>query len=235
MSSNLLPATREGPPSAADGQPSPKKLKIAASLVMESNSIVDALLLEAKMQGKDAPMLQLQAQHKVFIVNKAAAEASLPDGAYVCGMGKGSFKLFKQDQALEGNLYEFKLTDQNDLVVMNGAVVGLGKVVLEQREKNPAVKVNYHNIVIDDGNPKEFKLTQTHRICFQPKDENGEASQNNLAMKEEPKTWNASCLHVLWVVRWTAKGLMPVKPQVHLKGSLILPAGRSCHANGMTE
>ena len=54
---------------------------------------------------------------------------------------------------------------------------------------------------------------------------------HNIAAKEEFKVWNTDVLNTLWVVRWTAKGLMPVKPTVHLTGSLTLLPGKACRCS----
>ncbi len=50
---------------------------------------------------------------------------------------------------------------------------------------------------------------------------------NNIACKEALNQWNSDVLMMVWVVRWTAKGLVPMKPTVHLRGELIF-AGWAC-------
>ena len=76
----------------------------------------------------------------------------------------------------------------------------------------------------------KFKLDQTHRVGFIAKEDQGnELTANAVGTKEDQNVWNSQLMHVFWHVRWTAKGLMPVKPAIHLLEALDLPAGRSCH------
>ncbi len=67
-----------------------------------------------------------------------------------------------------------------------------------------------------------------HRVLFLPKDDSSsEVTTNNIATKEELQYWMSEQMEVLWVVRWTAKGLMPVKPVVHIRETCVLPPVRA--------
>ena len=52
-----------------------------------------------------------------------------------------------------------------------------------------------------------------------------------LPRKEPLTSWNPEIVQLRWQVRWTQKGLMPVKPVLHLTGSLALPAGHACRCS----
>ena len=73
-----------------------KNLIEGPTVVVEASSISEALLYEAKMSGKDVPMLQLRANHSVYIFNRLSQEWS-SDRGHVCGFGRGEFKKVKLD------------------------------------------------------------------------------------------------------------------------------------------
>ena len=56
-----------------------------------------------------------------------------------------------------------------------------------------------------------------------------------MATKESIHYWTNSVTHVVWVCRWTQKGLMPVKPGVYLKGELVLAPKKCCLVPAGTE
>ena len=154
-------------------------------------------------------------------------------GAFCAGFGPGSFKLIKVDEPLADNQLEFKLQDHNDLVVLNNNVLPLGTVVAQQRELKPDIEINYHKIAMDATKAGEFTVTQTHRVVYFLKESTNEISQNNIANKEAFKAWfNAEAVVVLWVVRWTQKGLQPVRPEVRLRKSLVLAPEHACKLTG---
>ena len=126
---------------------------------------------------------------------------------------------------------QLKISSQDDLVVLNGIVMEVGTVVKDQRSKKPDAQICYHSIKVDEADPQKFNIEVTHNVVFTPKNEglaDNDLNCHNIATKEELKVWNTDVLNTLWVVRWAAKGLMPVKPVVHLNGSLHLLPGRAC-------
>ena len=212
-----------------------KKVKIEGPTVLvEASSIPEALLFETKMFGKDVPMLQLRANHSVYIFNRQSQEWS-SDHGFVCGFGRGTFKMVKLDgsDAPEKSL-QFKISSQDDLVVLNGIVMDVGSVVRDQRAKKPDAQICYHSIKVDQAGPNNFNIEVTHNVVFLIKNDglaDKDLNCHNIASKEELKVWTSDVLKTLWVVRWAAKGLMPVKPVVHLNGSLNLLPGRACRCS----
>ena len=67
----------------------------------------------------------------------------------------------------------------------------------------------------------------THKIYFQPNESNDGNSQSTAAGKEPAAFWDGEVTKLMWTCRWAAKGLMPVKPGVFLKDSLVLAPGRA--------
>jgi hypothetical protein len=228
--------------SVSAAEPSPKKRKLDLKFIVESNSITHPLLLEVKMQVKGL-MLQIRAGHQVYITNMTAQEISLGAYTFVAGFGKGGFKLIKEGEA---GLMEFKIADQNTMVFFNNMVMTVGKVLQDQRKKKPDCNICYHTITPDDSDPAKFECVQNHRVVFTLKDkdkessgagDDGELNQSSIASKEATKSWSTSVLITLWSVRWSAKGLMPVKPLVFICAGASLPVGRSlhCHADAVSE
>jgi hypothetical protein len=223
------PNKRE-PPNPDGGSPPAKKPRITGDCIVECSAISQPLLLEAKI-GKDGPTLQIRASHTIYIVNTGTSEVSVLQNSYVAGFGKGAFKLLPGQTAPHAGMKEFKLESHDDKVVFNGLVTTLGKVVADERAKKPDAHVAYHTLTTDATNSQHFTLLTTHRVAFMHKEDEGVAiSYGNIGTKEDVNVWETKSTHVLWNVRWTAKGLMPVKPAIYLKGGdLVLAAGRACH------
>ena len=144
----------------------------------------------------------------------------------------GSFKMVKTDgsDAPEKSI-PFKISSQDDLVVLNGIVMDVGTVIRDQRATRPDAQLCYYSIKVDEADPLKFLIEATRNVIFVPKNEglaDKDINCHNIAAKEELKVWNTNVLKTLWVVRWATKGLMPVKPVVHLNGSLHLLPGRAC-------
>ena len=186
--------------------------------------ITEALILEGKI--KDDVMMNLRAHHKAYIVNKGKKEASLTVSDQLVGFGKGGFKLVKGD-ASEHQVV-FKLDGPDTPVIYNNVCTSLQKVLLAQREKDPDVKVCYHKLQWDEVDPKIFTITQTHMISFNPNEAAKENTASNMATKEPVSFWNNEVTQVVWFVRWSQKGLLPVKPAVFLKGELNLMSEQAC-------
>ena len=93
--------------------------------------------------GKDLPTLQIRAQHIVYIVNTSADELTVANNAYLAGFGKGSFKLLPGNSEPAANQTEYVLKNHDDLVVFNGIVMSLGKVVADERSKMHGASLAY--------------------------------------------------------------------------------------------
>ena len=226
------PQKRPLPGGPGSDPPSVKKAKIMQlDNIMEVSNITDALIHECRMAGtKDAPMLQMRGAHMLYIVNQSPTQEWTSCQGFVCGYGKGGFKLVKVD-ADDSTGVMFTMTGSKDKVVFNGVVQLLGKVVADQREKKPDATVCYHKLEALPEDPKEFSLTPEHKVAFYPADADKDPliTCTNFATKFTKAHWEApsNSIAALWMVRWSAKGLMPVKPVVHLVGSATLPPGRA--------
>ena len=240
LDSESTPGPTDTPKKRAVGetldQPnSPAKKKPKLHTMLETTSIKESLLAEAKLAGcgKDPPLLQIRTGHTIYIVNNGTQEWVSPPHFNVTGFGKGSFKIVKDDASV-GTGMIFNLASSEDLVVFNGAILTVGKVLNDQKASKPDASICYHSIKLDDTNPKIFTLKFVHRVVFFAIAPDGKNDNNisNMGQKESAKVWNSGCLQVLWAVRWAAKGLMPIKPMILLRDSVTLPPGRGLLCTG---
>jgi len=183
-----------------------------------TSDITAALLFEAKVTGivkGDAIHLQLRDKAK-YLVNISNAEVSVPRKNTIGGFGKGNFKLVKHTDPAPKSGVEFRLTDQDTLIIIGGAVRRLGDVVMEERKKKPMAEVCYHKIKIDEGDPSKLTLEQTHKVFFVPTNEaTDQIKDTNIAAKEPDSTkWNTEATALVWGARWVTKGLQAIAPKL---------------------
>ena len=201
-----------------------KKLKTDPALIISMQEVTQALLVEAAIKGET--LMNLRANNTKYIVNKSTSkETAISVHEHVAGFGKGGFKLIKDNAAtLEDNSVEFKLLGPDSTIQVNGVTTTLGNVLRCQRESDPDCKVNYHKITWDSKDLQKFAIEQTHRVAFCCSDSAAQTTCANIAAKEKHEGWNNHITKLIWVCKWTRKGLMPAKPVVVLRGELTLPA-----------
>ena len=147
----------------------------------------------------------------------------------IIGFGKGSFKLQKGDDEIKDDHCMFQLSSEEDLIVLNGVVVSLQTVIMSMRATRPDCKVCYHKFVNHEPGPKKFTLTQTHKVCFATSEPGADINHGNIGARVKFNMWAQSEVsQSLWHVRWTQKGLMPIKPALYMAGGLVIPAEQAC-------
>jgi hypothetical protein len=219
--------------------PSPKKLRtdlpvaVDPSMMVDNTDITAALINEYSLPlGKDMSVsVQFRAEEKVYLVNKGAKAWTAAD-PLIAHFGNGSWKVLKTGQDLPDCAVELKFGGHSDKILLNGAVQTIGQALSDMRQKKPDAKVAYHAIQENSDDVKKFSLTTTHRVCFVYRIEDGaEMSSKNIAGKLW-KVGQESPLKVLWYCRWCSKGLSPIKPALHLLGSLQLKNGQAALLSG---
>lgn len=217
-----------------------KKIKAEAIVagLCDQSAITEALIAESKITNeKSTGKIQVRANHAIYIVHVGDGAWKSAQHAMVAGFGRGSFKLLKPDENAPHNGLVFRISDQDQLVLVGSEVKTVGDALAEVQESKPDAKICYHEMVPEDGDHTKFTCKQTHSVCFvptaSPDDKNGKdenkISVATIGQKEAPKHWEkCDALQILWACRWTTKGLQPVKPQVHLKGQLSLSTGQAC-------
>ena len=128
-------------------------------------------------------------------------------------------------------MVEFKLNDSDDIVVVNGVIMSMLDVAQGNMKTDASPIISYHTLVMTPGAAGSFTLEQTHRVVY-PKNEGtgdnvGTDLQSTIGAKLGLSYWSSPVSVILWAARWTAKGVMPVKPVVYLSGSPVLASGRS--------
>ena len=230
-----------------DPGPSPKKLKVeevAAEHIVKNDGIQEALLFDVKISGKDSMSFQIRAGKKLYLVNLTGQELSMKPAAALVGFGRGNFKLFKEDEALPEKAIRFDVSKPNSMVCLNGQVMSISEVVHQHRARNPEAQVSYHKTTLVAETPGQYKFELTKVVAFIPADrkskpeasnakkEDGEESTlaaTNIAARESPGVFEGlHCCNLVWWVRWTVRGLQPIKPMIHLNKRLVLPVGQAC-------
>jgi hypothetical protein len=229
---------KRGCGSKADGETPEKRrnLRLAANIV-DPSAIKEVLIKDCKLaKGKEAAHLQIRANHTVYYVNPSLQEITV-NRAMIAGFGSGGFKMLRADGSdTPEKSVPFVLKSSSDYICFNNAIVDLGQVVQQQRTKNPTANICYHSMVHDPNDSKQFTLTNTHKVAFIPRDDGADKEKEgdnksptggNIAVFEDVKTWESESMSIIWICRWTTKGLMPVKPAVYLRGELVVPPGRA--------
>ena len=220
---------KRGGEAMGEGSPPAKKAKVASKFIQSAESITESILfdvnLKASTKGEKA-VFNLRSNHTVYIINKGEKEFSHPAGEQIIGFGKGAFKNLKDTPPTDEQLPYVLSPD--DEIVMNNTRMLLSTVLQNQRQAEGDVKLAYHKVCWDTVDPKKFTVEVTHHIAFAPLPTQ-EVNANNVATQEKVSFWSKNeVTTVLWHCRWTAKGLMPVKPAVFLKGQLVLQPGECC-------
>ena len=225
---------------SGDGQTSgssPKKPRIeAADLIskehyLTATEIQQPLIQEVKLE-KSMPTVHLRGGDTAFLVNMSDKEWT---GCHPCiaMFGNGTYKILKEGQEGNEKSIELQFASSEDLVILGGSMQKLGQVLKDMREKKPDCRICYFQVVEDQQSTGGFTLKQTHRVIFQKKDgEEGQIGKHNLGMKLPFRS--SPLLKVIWHVRWTTKGLSPVKPACHVLGQVNLAAGEALrlHSSG---
>ena len=73
----------------------------------------------------------------------------------------------------------------------------------------------------------QFKLNQAHKIVAKMAGQDTmQVSQMNAGGKRPAQDWVAmEMVELLWVVKWTGTGRMPVRPMIVFKHDSVIPQG----------
>ncbi len=175
---------------------------------------------------------------RIFIVNDTDKEKSLPQGNCLAGYYKGSFD-FKTGTDLADNEVLFLLSNASDLVYFQGKTQSMKAIMAEKRKTSPLdTKVLYHKLV-EAPSPEDssfFKFELAHRCVFKCEDVPS-AKQEEDGKKTVPWTHLAGCFRsdkwttdlseLVWSVKWTARGLQPVRPLIVLRAAVKIQPGQA--------
>ena len=215
--------------------------EVGPDFILANDKVQETLLFEAKLQGKDSLSFQIRTGHQLFVVNSTPSELSVKPGTALVGFGRGSFKLVKDNEVLSEKAMVFEMSSES-LVSLNGVVSTVSEVLAKQRETKPSAEVCYHKATLIPDKLGVYDFRVTHKVAFVPaaagkndadqgsgtgKDD--PVSASNIAAREPSSTFQGMhSMSLVWHVKWTVKGLQPVKVMLHCMKQLVLPAGQCC-------
>ena len=135
-----------------------------------------------------------------------------------------------EDQAVDhDNMVEFKLQGNEPIVVFKEGVMSLFDVAQGGMKSNVSRTISYQTMTMGPAAAGSLTLDQTHRVVQAKKDDpsDDKTFQTTIGAKLAYSDWDSHVSAIIWVVWWTAKGLMPIKPVVYSSLSDVLAAGRS--------
>ena len=162
----------------------------------------------------------------------------------LAGFGAGTYKTFKTVKEADGKTHLlFDLPDSETMVLFNNKLMKLETVMSQKRTSQPTAKICYHEELLGSkaDNPRHFKCRRIHNVFFtatrktaQEPEEGGEEGQGkslsatflNSFPFNKLQELQAFC-KVIWAVRWTLKGLMPVEPFLVLTSPVTIPSTKS--------
>ncbi len=202
----------------------------------------EAKLLECPLVNvrTSGVILHIKIGNKPYIFNNSQSEVTLRRGMVLAGHGRGKFKLqsgTEEPDTTKDVLYALNSSD--DEVLFNNTILTVKQLVADQRKQHPVVTLSYHTMqeAPSNGAPDAFTLTREHNVYFTPVGKvaaseageevaGGAVLQTQVASLLPVQTWNSHCTRTLFVVKWAASGLMPVRPQVALVQDVVLLPGR---------
>jgi hypothetical protein len=213
-----------------DNPEEPKEKKAKQSPEAETiakNSLQGQVLKEIALNNfrNIGHVLSVRAGHEMYIVNTSSdSTSSWQAGSTIAGFGKGEWKtkarvdgqVAAYDDTKE---FLFTLESSNDNVMLGNVLKTLRQVVEEKRSTNPDVKICYHKIndTPQGSDPGAFGLDRSNDIFFVPSvsaDSTPSVGQSAVARIVPIGSWTRGIAGLTWVVKWTAKGLMPIRPQI---------------------
>ena len=160
--------------------------------------------------------------NKVDLSNINDNEVIIPSLISLACFYKGSWISRKDNKGPGGSVIPFAIESETDVIHYAGRLQQVKTVLEQQRTDDPTkVKIAYH--VIEDaptvGDPGALKISQKYEHHWKyekcpVKDEITEVQHAHVASLILPEQWQTSMTSISWVMRWTAKGLTPVRPMV---------------------
>jgi hypothetical protein len=176
----------------------------------------------------------------------------MPPGTFICGFGSAKWQCKKEagkeDESSLTTKMLYSLSDSEEKVLFDGRLQSLLEVVNAKRLANPSCKVMYHDLLPNArGPPGAFRLTRTHDVEYilcgktevtDPNDPDaGNRDEESSPSKKPPgslqgsagnlvptSAWSSlNVARVVWTVKWSPQGLMPVRAQVLLLTEVSLP------------
>ena len=109
----------------------------------------------------------------------------------------------------------------------------MNDVLVERMKTDIRATVAYHELEKRDPDaPAHFKFKITHRVSFQVTQiESGNIKAATFATLTKLEAWGTAATSMIWQVRWTPKGLTPIKPAIYTTTDINLLPGKCLKLN----
>ena len=186
---------------------------------------------------------------RIFICNRNTTDPlQCSTGTHIAGYYKGKWHMRKEkgqgsaDDGPRPSDVVFHVKDADSLVFLDGKLQTLEAVVAAKRAVSPLeVKILYHDLKEKprSDNAKWFETVLKFSTLFRPesapvkeeqKEKNGvevNLPYTSLAGCLDPGHWDTKLSKVVWCVKWTDRGLSPVRPIVMLTKNFQVPPGQA--------
>eukprot|EP00435_Cladocopium_sp_Y103_P047494 s156_g14.t1 len=221
--------------------PKPHGVKLGCYKCRHSAVGCARLRLSISDPGQPSNVMMIDSDDDESDDQKGTADVELSAGTTVAGYWKGTWQ--KREGELRVADVPYELRDANDTVIMENKITSLGQVIKEKRAISPLeIKLMYHALVekptAEDSSFFKCEGKQDQQVLFRTenvpvKDEQRSADgcvtlpHGSLAGCLPTASWHNLATHVVWTVRWTARGLNPVRPLVCLKEKCIIKQGQA--------
>lgn len=184
---------------------------------------------------------------RIFICNRNTTDPlQCSTATHIAGYYRGKWIMLKEkgsaDDGPRPSDVVFHVKDADSLVFLDGKLQTLAEVVAAKRAVSPLeVKILYHGLKEKprSDNAKWFETELKFQTLFRPesapvkeeqKDKNSVEANlpyTSLAGCLDPGHWETKLCKVVWCVKWTDRGLSPVRPLVMLTRNFQVPPGHA--------
>ena len=229
-----------------DGQqePSPKKRRLTEPLeTVPVEKMPDTKLVEAAVNGLKKDLagkitLRIDGSQGWWLVNVSQTSCTIAAGTVVAGFGTGNFhhQPRKGQEVAEVDNEKLLLCDMSvaESILMNGKLENLSEVLHAKELQKGKAEICYHAVTQKAGDMKAFDIVRQVEVYFKPNPKVQGQVEDGGEIKLNKGTGSFAALvpfssfqafkhaAVIWSMRWSPKGLMPIKPQICLRGDLVL-------------
>lgn len=219
---------------------------IEESKLMDTQPLTDIPMCNIKVKGSGAVRFQIRAGSKCHVLNASDSEVKLSSGTFVAGFGPCKWQAQKDDDQTQStpNKIVYNLSSSDELVHFEGKLMTLLTVINQKRAQQPGCRILYHDIVpCARGAPGAFTLSRTHNVEYVLTgkveiSDSPEEEDSAPINKKAPGSLQGSAASLLpltawtdlnigglvWTVKWSAQGLMPVRAQIVILTEVDLPS-----------
>ena len=206
---------------------------LAKRVQVISDSSTDKAIAEVVLSN--ATTLCFHTGNRVRIANATDSEKAFEKNEFLCGFYKGQWCKEGQDQHFDPTTdIKFEIQDADSEIVLPGqplVVSRLGTEMDRRCETKPNSKICYHSMTEAPraDQPSYFTATTTSTVFWSAQSQmikNEKIANPNHAAGLVPlQTWDSNATKIVFLSKWSHRGLMPVRPYVFVRENIILAPG----------